>query len=154
DFSNTSSRINSEFFASIRKKYNKFDFNVLLGQSFREDNSKNTSISNGNLAFPALFNIIGRKGEPTVGESDFKSRLERFFGKVSIGYNNWIFLEGTGSYDIDSRLAYYYNYDFENINYFYPGASLSVLLSEAIPALKSSKLISYLKLRGAYSKTG
>jgi TonB-linked SusC/RagA family outer membrane protein len=154
DFSNTSSRINSEFFASIRKKFGKFDLNVLVGQSFREDNSKNTNVGSPNLAFPQLFNIVGRKGEPTVGESDFKSRLERFFGKVSIGYNNWIFLEGTGSYDIDSRLAYFYNYDFDNINYFYPGASLSVLLSEAIPAIKSSKLISYLKLRGAYSKTG
>lgn len=154
DFSNTSSRINSEFFASIRKKFGKFDVNALVGQSFREDNSKNMNVSSNNLAFPQLFNIIGRKGEPGVGQSDFKSRLERFFGKISIGYNNWIFLEGTGSYDIDSRLAYYYNYDFDNINFFYPGASLSVLLSEAIPAIKNSKLISYLKLRGAYSKTG
>ena len=76
------------------------------------------------------------------------------FGKASIGYNNWIFAEFTGSYDIDSRLAYYYNYDFNNINFFYPGGSLSVLLSEAIPAIKNSKIISYLKLRGAYSKTG
>ncbi len=154
DFSSTSSRINSEFFASIRKKFGKFDFNTLLGQSFREDNSKSVNVSSNNLAFPQLFNVIGRKGEPGVGESDFKSRLERFFGKISIGYNNWVFLEGTGSYDIDSRLAYFYNYDFDNINFFYPGVSLSVLLNEAIPALKSSKLISYLKLRGAYSKTG
>jgi TonB-dependent SusC/RagA subfamily outer membrane receptor len=154
DVSNTQSRINSEFFASIRKKFGKFDLNVLLGQSFREDNSKNVNMSNTNLAFPALFNIIGRRGDPTIGESDFKSRLERFFGKVSLNFNSWLFLEGTGSYDIDSRLAYYYNYDFENTNYFYPGGSLSVLLSEAIPAIKSSKLISYLKLRGAYTKTG
>ena len=112
------------------------------------------NLSNTNLAFPDLFNISGRRGDPALGESNFKSRLERFFGKISLNYNNWIFLEGTGSYDIDSRLAYFYNYDFENTNYFYPGASLSVLLSEAIPALKSSKLISYLKVRGAYTKTG
>ena len=78
DFSNTSSRINSEFFGSIRKKFGKFDVNVLLGQSFREDNSKNVNVGSNNLAFPQLFNIVGRRGEPTVGESDFKSRLERF----------------------------------------------------------------------------
>jgi TonB-linked SusC/RagA family outer membrane protein len=154
DASSTSSRINSEFFASIRKKFGKFDINSLLGQSFREDNSKSLSISSNNLAFPALFNVIGRRGEPGVGESDSKSRLERFFGKVSLGYNNWAFLELTGSYELDSRLAYYYNFDVKNISYFYPGASLSILLSEAIPAIKSSKIISYLKLRGAYSKTG
>lgn len=154
DGSSTSSRINSEFFASVRKKFGDFDVNALVGQSFREDNSKNVNVSSNNLAFPTLFNVIGRKGEPGVGESNFKSRLERFFGKISIGYKGWAFLEATGSYDIDSRLAYYYNYDFDNINFFYPGANASILLSEAIPALKSSKILSYLKIRGAYSKTG
>ncbi len=154
DFNNTYSRINSEFFASIRKKFGKFDFNTLVGQSFREDNTKNVSVSSSNLAFPQLFNINGRRGEPGVGESDFKTRLQRFFGKVSLGFNSWAFLEVTGSYDVDSRLAYFYNYNFDNINYFYPGASLSVLLSEAIPAIKNSKVISYLKVRGSYSKTG
>lgn len=154
DFSNTSSRINSEFFASARKKFGKFDINALVGQSFREDNSKNVNLFSANLFSPNLFNVIARRGEPTVGQSDFKSRLQRFFGKLSFGYNNWAFLEVTGSYDIDSRLAYFYNFDFSNINYFYPGASLSVLLSEAIPAVKNSKFISYLKVRGAYSKTG
>lgn len=150
----TSSRINSEFFATARKKAGNFDFNVLLGQSFREDNSKNINVSSNNLAFPTLFNVIGRKGEPGVSESNFKSRLQRFFGKLSIGYNNWAFAEVTGSYDINSRLAYFYNYDFKAVNFFYPGASVSVLLSEAIPAIKNSKVISYLKIRAAKSKTG
>lgn len=150
----TSSRINSEFFASIRKKAGNFDFNALLGQSFREDNSKNINVSSNNLAFPTLFNVIGRKGEPGATESNFKSRLQRFFGKISIGYNNWAFLEATGSYDQNSRLAYYYDFDFKAISFFYPGASLSVLLSEAIPAIKNSKVISYFKIRGAISKTG
>jgi TonB-linked SusC/RagA family outer membrane protein len=154
DASSTSSRINSEFFGTIRKKFGKFDLNALLGQSFREDNSKNVSVSSNNLAFPELFNVIGRRGEPGIGESDFKSRLQRFFGKIGFGYNNWAFVEFTGSYDIDSRLAYFYNYDFSNINFFYPGVNGSVVLSEAIPALKGNKVISYLKLRGAYSKTG
>ncbi|MBL7722826.1 MAG: SusC/RagA family TonB-linked outer membrane protein [Chitinophagaceae bacterium] len=150
----TSSRINSEFFASIRKKAGNFDFNALVGQSFREENSKNINVSSNNLAFPTLFNVIGRKGEPGASESNFKSRLQRFFGKLSIGYNNWAFAEVTGSYDMNSRLAYYYDYDFKAISFFYPGASLSVLLSEAVPAIKNSKVVSYLKLRGAISKTG
>ncbi|MBC7873152.1 MAG: SusC/RagA family TonB-linked outer membrane protein [Ferruginibacter sp.] len=150
----TSSRLNSEFFATARRTFGDFKFETLVGQSFREDNSKNVTIASNNLAFPELFNIIGRKGDATVTENNFKSRLMRFFGKVSLGYHNWAFLEMTGSYDVNSRLANFYDYDFSAINYFYPGASLSVLLSEAIPALKNSKTISYLKLRGAYSKTG
>lgn len=150
----TSSRINSELFATMRKNVGDFKLEGLFGQSFREDNSKNISVSSNNLAFPTLFNIIGRKGEPGASESNFKSRLQRFFGKASISYNNWAFAEITASYDINSRLAYYYNFDMKAISFFYPGASLSFLLSEAIPAVKNSKTISYLKLRGAHSKTG
>jgi TonB-linked SusC/RagA family outer membrane protein len=149
-----SSRINSEFFATIRKSFGDFKVEALLGTSFREDNTKNINVSSNNLAFPTLFNIIGRKGEPGASESTLKSRLARYFGKVSIGYNNWAFLEGTASYDINSRLAYYWNFDFNATNFFYPGVNASVILSEAIPALKNSKVVSYLKLRGAISKTG
>ena len=149
-----SSRINSEFFATIRKSFGDFKVEALVGTSFREDNTKNINVSSNNLAFPTLFNIIGRKGEPGASESNLKSRLARYFGKVSIGYNNWAFLEGTASYDINSRLAYYWDFDFNATNFFYPGVSASVILSEAIPALKNSKTVSYLKLRGAISKTG
>lgn len=112
---------------------------ALLGTSFREDNTKNINVSSNNLAFPTLFNIIGRKGEPGALESNLKSRLARYFGKVSIGYNNWAFLEGTASYDINSRLAYYWDFDFNATNFFYPGVSASVILSEAIPALKNGE---------------
>jgi TonB-linked SusC/RagA family outer membrane protein len=154
DGASTSSRINSELFGTIRHNFGDVKFEALLGQSFREDNSKNLSTSSNNLAFPTLFNVIGRKGDAQVGENNFKSRLMRFFGKLAFGYNNWAFLELTGSYDVNSRLADYYDFNYGNISYFYPGASVSFLLSEAIPALKNSKTLSYLKLRGAISKTG
>lgn len=158
DLGFNSSRINSEFFATIRKKVGSFNIESLLGQSFREDNSRQINVGSDNLAFPELFNIIGRKGDLTsnlTGENTTKSRLGRFFGKISIGYNNWAFAEVTGSYDINSRLYDSYNPNgFDNANFFYPGVNASVLLSEAIPALKESKLISYLKIRGAISKTG
>ena len=158
DLGLNTSRINSEFFASIRKSAGDFKFESLIGQSFREDNSRQINVGSDNLAFPELFNIVGRKGDLTTnltGENTTKSRLGRFFGKISVGYNNWAFAEVTGSYDINSRLFDSYNpKGFDNANFFYPGVNASVLLSEAIPALKSSKTISYLKIRGAISKTG
>lgn len=154
DGSSYSSRLNSEIFATLRKEYGKFRFDALLGQSFRETNAKSTQVSSSNLGIPAVFNVSVRKGEPGAGESNSKSRLERFFGKFSVGYNNWAFLEVTGSNDIDSRLANPYNYDFSKINYFYPGVSASIVLTEAISSLKNSNVLSYLKVRGALSKTG
>lgn len=154
DATNNTSRINSEVFVTTKFTVGDFKIDGLLGQSFREDFTKNVNIGSNNLAFPELFNVIGRKGEPGVNETSFKSRLARYFGKVSLNYKNWAFAEATASYDINSRLAYYYDYDFSAIGFFYPGVSTSVVLTEAITALKESKTISYLKLRGALSKTG
>ena len=154
DGSSFSSRLNSEIFATFRKQVGKFKFDGLVGQSYRESSSKFLSMSSDNLGIPQVFNIAVRKGEPGVGEGTSKTRLERYFGKISVGYENWAFAEITGSNDIDSRLANPYNYDFSNTSFFYPGASASLVLSEAIKSIKQSKIISYLKVRGAISKTG
>lgn len=154
DRSSYSSRLNSELFATFKKQVGDFKFDGLIGQSYREINSKSMSTSSDNLGIPQVFNISVREGEPTVGEANSKTRLERFFGKVSVGYKNWAFLEVTGSNDIDSRLANPYNYDYSKISFFYPGVSGSVLLNEAFPKLKKIEAISYLKVRAAISKTG
>ncbi|MCX6318550.1 MAG: SusC/RagA family TonB-linked outer membrane protein [Bacteroidetes bacterium] len=158
DLGLNTSRINSELFATIRKDIGDFKIESLLGQSFREDNSRQLNVGSDNLAFPELFNIVGRKGDLTsnlTGENTTKSRLGRFFGKISVGYKGWAFAEVTGSYDINSRLYNTYNPNgFDDVHFFYPGVNGSILLSEAITGLKNSKTISYLKLRGAISKTG
>ena len=154
DGSGYSSRINSEIFATFKKQFGKFKLDGLVGQSYRESQTKSISLGSASLGIPQVFNISVRKGEPSVGEANSKTALERFFGKLSLGYQNWAFVEVTGSNDIDSRLANPYNYDFSKISFFYPGVSTSFVLSEVIPSIKNSKYISYLKVRGALSKTG
>lgn len=154
DGSGFSSRLNSELFATFRKQWGDWKLDALVGQSYRESNTKSVSVSSDNLGIPQVFNVSVRKGEPGAAEANSQTKLERFFGKASVGYKNWAFAEVTGSNDIDSRLANPYNYDFSKISFFYPGASVSAVLSEVIPSVKNSKLISYLKVRGALSKTG
>ncbi len=41
-----------------------------------------------------------------------------------------------------------------NRSFFYPAANVSVILSQIVPALKNSDLLSYVKVRGAVSKSG
>lgn len=147
DNQSTASRVNSEFFLTAQKDFGKFSLDALVGQSFRETYSKSTSVSGSNLIIPTLFNVSNRTGEPGASEGYSKARLIGAFGKVGIGYNNWAFLEVTGRNDWDSRLP------LNAQSYFYPGASASVVLSDAIPALKSSGTLSYLKLRGSVSKS-
>lgn len=148
-------RITSELFATANKRFGQFGLNAIVGQSYRENSFRYLSAGSGNLGTATLLSIQLRKGEPNVTVDNSKTRLERYFGKLSFDYNNWAFLEATGSYDIDSRLVKPGS-DFKksDIGFFYPGVSASVLLSEVIPGLKSSNLFSYVKVRGALSKTG
>jgi TonB-linked SusC/RagA family outer membrane protein len=147
-------RLNSELFATFNKKFRQFSLDGLVGHSYRKTISRTVGVSANNLGIPAVFNVLVRKGEPGTTELQQETRLQRFFGRAAIGYNNWAYAEFTGSYDMDSRLANPYNYNVQDISYFYPGASLSLVLSEAIPAVRNSSVVSYLKLRGAISKTG
>lgn len=151
----TSSRLNSEFFATAQKDFNKFKVDALVGYSYRQIRSTSTGVSSSNLGVTGVYNVSVRQGEATPSMAFTHQRLQRLFGKVAVGFDNWAFAEVTASNDVDSRLANPYSYrKISDIAFVYPGASLSVVLSEAIPAIKDSRTISYLKVRGAISKTG
>lgn len=143
-----SNRVTSDLFISAQKEFGAFSVDGLVGQSFRQTTGKNVDVSGGNLIIPTFYNVSNRTGEPGLGESNSKSRLMGVFGKLAVGYKNWAFLEFTGRNDWDSRLPQ------SDMSFFYPGGSASLVLSDAIPAIKNSNVISYLKVRGAVSKSG
>ncbi|RYD93639.1 MAG: hypothetical protein EOP50_10820, partial [Sphingobacteriales bacterium] len=153
--STLSNRFTSELFATANKTFGKFGVGALVGQSYRESRSRFLSAGSNNLGTATAYTIALRKGEPAVSIDNTTTRLERYFGRVSFDFNKWAFIEATGSYDFDSRLVKP-GVDFKkkDIGYFYPGVNASVILSDAIPALKSSKTLSYAKVRGAITKTG
>lgn len=148
DGESISSRITSEAFLTGQKDFGKISIDGLVGQSYRETFSKSVGISGSNLIIPTLFNVSNRTGEAGASESFSETKLMGVFGKLSFGYDNWAFLEVTGRNDWDSRLPK------TGQSFFYPGASASVVLSDAISAIKNSNVISYLKLRGGVSKSG
>jgi TonB-linked SusC/RagA family outer membrane protein len=155
DASTLSKRLTSEIFGTANKKFGDFGVNLLLGQSYRQSTSRFISNGSNNLGTATLFSIALRKGEPAVSLSNSKTRLERYFGSLGFSYKNWAFIEGTASYDIDSRLAKPGAYTKKSdISFFYPGVNASLILTDAIKSLQGNRVISYAKLRGAISKTG
>ena len=146
--SSRSSRLTSEVFASIKKDLSKdFKFNALLGSYLRQSDARSTSVG-ATLVVPELFNISNRVGQLTGGSSESKSRLFSVYASAGLSYKGWANVEVTGRQDQTSVLSVDKN------SFFYPGVSGSLVLSDALPALKNSKTLSYLKLRGAWNKTG
>ncbi len=151
DANTFSSRINMDYFLSGEKAHGDFKFKYLGGGLIRQNRSKNMGLGGNNLVVPYLYNVATRSGEaavPSLNNTSFESRSLSAYGSIGVGYKGLAFLEVTGRNDWDSRLLK------ENRSFFYPSASGSVVLSEAIPAIRNSGLISYAKIRGAYSKSG
>jgi TonB-linked SusC/RagA family outer membrane protein len=143
-----SNRLTSDFFITGQKDFGDFSIDGLVGHSFRQTTAKSIGVSGSNLIIPTLYNVVNRTGEPGASESNSKTRAIGVFGKVALGYKNWAFVEFTGRNDWDSRLPQ------GALSFFYPGASVSLVLSEALDFIKNSNFISYLKIRGSYNKSG
>jgi len=70
-----------------------------------------------------------------------------YFGEVSIGWKDLVYLTYSHRFETASPLPK------QNRNYNYPAASLSVILSDIIPAIKDNNIINYWKLRGSLAST-
>ena len=146
-----SSRINLDYFLSGDRQFGDYSFRYVAGGMIRQDRSKYTRLQGNNLVVPYLYNVSTRSGEAVVDpafNAEYQSRLLSAYGSVGFGYKGWAFLELTGRNDWDSRLLK------QNRSFFYPAANASVILNDAIPALKNFSFLSYAKLRGSYSKSG
>ncbi len=70
-----------------------------------------------------------------------------YFGEVSVGYKNVVFLTYSHRFESASPLPA------QNRNYNYPGASLSVIVSDIFPAIKKGNFLNYAKLRASLANT-
>lgn len=157
---NYASRINLDYFLSGDRNLNSnFNIRYVAGGAVRQNTAKDVAVGGNNLVVPYLYNVSARSGDaivpqfvggsgPVGNNYNITSRLLSAYGTVGFGYKGFAFIEATGRNDWDSRLLE------KNRSFFYPAANASIVLSDAIPALKNSSLINYAKVRAAYSKSG
>ena len=148
-------RLTSELFANAVKRFGKFGVDVLGGYSFRQTNTRFQSIGSDNLGFSPFLSIASRLGEPAVADQRSKVSVDRVFGTLGFDYKEAIYIQGTASYDRDSRLAPPAgDITSKQIGVFYPGINTSILLHKLIPAITNNNFLNTFKIRGAISKTG
>ncbi len=70
-----------------------------------------------------------------------------YFGEFSVGYKNVVFLSYSHRFESASPIPK------ENRNYNYPGASLSLIVSDIFPSIKKGNIFNYVKLRGSLAAT-
>ena len=99
----------------------------------------------GGLSAPGFYNIAASINRPLANNFLFQSRVNSVFGNVSLGFRDFVFVEGSVRNDWSSTLPT------ANNSYFYPSLSAGVILTELLP---KSRVLSYAKIRAGYAQVG
>jgi len=148
NFLRTFSESNTDFMLKIDKSFGDFNLNGLLGTNIRRN--KIQSIYNhtvGGMFVPELYNTANSVSPVDVTESLVLTGINSYYGSLSLGFRDMIYIDGTGRYDIASTLPE------ENNAYFYPSVSTSLILTQ-IPGLNTLTWLPFAKVRLNYAQVG
>ncbi|GAA5225290.1 SusC/RagA family TonB-linked outer membrane protein [Membranihabitans marinus] len=121
-------------------------FNAFAGFNRLEQNSRRIENNADGLVVPDLYTISNAIPGTVQYDSDlYRKYLYGVYGMASIGFKDYLYLEVTARNDWSSTLPV------ANNSFFYPSASLSVLVSEMVDM---PSWVSFLKLRGGYAQVG
>jgi outer membrane receptor protein involved in Fe transport len=120
--------------------------NVLFGHGVIQQKFQHVNQTGYGLAIPGFYNITNASNLSLTNEYNTLRRVWGYYGQLSLAYNNYLFLELTGRQDHSSTLPISKN------TYFYPSASVSFVLTDALKI--KSDILSFAKLRAAYAKVG
>ncbi len=144
------SEINAETILTYQKDLND-DFKLALNGGMNNLRRVRTNMV-GELAsgieLPGLFTLSNAKSGTyaSVSNSYFEQRINSIYGFGQLSYKNYAFLDFTARNDWSSLFKDQYN------SFFYPSVSGSLVISDMFDF--SSTKLSYVKLRGGWSKVG
>jgi TonB-linked SusC/RagA family outer membrane protein len=138
--------MNTNALISYTKKFGKFDINLSAGGNVMKQRWYNMYGGGDKLVLAGLY-TLSNVDRASLGYYDYtyKKNIYSVYGLLNLSYNNWIFLDATARNDWSSTLPE------ASRSYFYPSASLSVLISEA---LSLPEYVSLFKVRGGVSQVG
>lgn len=148
DYMTSEINLSNDFYGKIEKDFGDFSAKIMAGTALYQTTYGSISDAASALVIPNLYNISNRVGEPAVAQTTLQRASIGAFADGTFGYKNYVFFHLSGRNDWDSRLSK------ENRSFFYPAADVSVILSDMLPALKDGPVLSFLKVRAGWSKTG
>lgn len=125
---------------------NGLNASLLLGNNINQRRFQENYLQGDQLTIPGFYNVSNASVFTNSGESTTLRRLVGYYGQLSLGYKNYVFLELTGRADQSSTLPK------ANNTYFYPAVSLSFVPTDAFKL--NSDVLSYAKVRISGARVG
>ncbi|HYU53083.1 MAG TPA: SusC/RagA family TonB-linked outer membrane protein [Gemmatimonadaceae bacterium] len=148
DFSDYSNQNNSDLLLTISRPVGThLSLNSTLGGTVRRERFENASTATPGLSVADIYNVANAAVTPTLGQYSSRRQVNSLYGAAAFTFNNWWTVEGTARNDWSSTLPKGKN------SYFYPSVNTSIVLSDAIPALKND-VLTYAKLRASTARVG
>lgn len=140
--------LNNDFLANYSNKFldERLDVGATVGMSINERFSTYMNGETDDLAINTGFwHLSNGATRTTLGEGQTKRRLIGVFGDVTIGWDNFLYLDITARNDWSSTLPK------GNNSFFYPGVTFSGIFTKFVP---KNDILTFGKIRLAYGKTG
>lgn len=140
--------MNNDFLLKYNTKFGSdFSMVAMVGGNMMSSNGSNLSGESSQLLIPNVYNTGNYRTYPYVSNSyDNHTKINALYGALNLGYKDLVYLDITGRNDWTSTLLYKVN-----DSYFYPSASLSMLLNNMIDM---SNNVDLLKIKGNYAAVG
>ena len=138
---------NSDFLLTYdRQITTDFSLTVNAGGNSRVNNFKRNFTRIQDLAINKVYNLSNFASPPITESRIEEYQVNSLFGSAQFGFKNYLFLDVTGRNDWSSTLPA------ENNSFFYPSASLSMVLTDMFDV--QSGVLSFMKLRGSWAQVG
>lgn len=141
-------RLQQDVFLTFNKKFGDITSTLILGNTIWDRYSSIQSAGSNSTYLTDLFNIGYRQGEAIVSQSESNTRLIGGYGDLTLGYKDFLTVHGNFRRDWSSLLAK------ENHAYNVYAVDAALVLSDLMESIKNSNVISFAKIRAAYSHTG
>lgn len=141
-------QLNSDLLLQFNRDFGKFSTRLLLGNNYQDIQYKLVQVGAAALNFPDLYNESNLTGNLNGGSQITHQRRYSYFGEFTAGYDNYLFATLNGRRESVSLLSA------DNRSYFYPGANVSFIFSQAFAGLAHSDVLSFGKIYASASKTG
>jgi TonB-linked SusC/RagA family outer membrane protein len=140
---------NMDFLATYKKDWDSFTLSASAGGNIRYEkisSTSNSSKSGSGLIVPNVFTIQNiSSGALDYENFRYQKGVNSIYAMANLGWKNMVYLDITARNDWSSTLPP------ENHSYFYPSASLSVMLDKVIDM---GEKVNMLKFRGGWAQVG
>jgi TonB-linked SusC/RagA family outer membrane protein len=143
------SELSADFLLRYSKKLKDFEFSATGGGSILRNNYSKDELRADSLTYPSLYIIANAAGPPVSIPDRSRYNINSFYGLFTAGYKDYLYLDVTGRQDWSSVLATPERTD--NVGFFYPSASVSVIASELFTLPET---FSFLKFRASVAGVG